>query len=154
MMGAVLNKFRQQLKEHRRWGKIHFDINHRMIFDSAEDSLTLDAYVVSLGYIGIGDRWTLRSREWAREFCIRILTGTTEKIEYEEFLPESERLADCFMNLFNPNAKCYSNWGFITDGETTWESGTSIVFYRDFIDGGVVMMDDKWIGLLWVEDNF
>ena len=62
-------------------------------------------------------------------------------------------LSKAFMEIFSGNPRFFTNGKYnFEEGSYTFKSAITVSVYY-FIESGVVCIDDKYIGILWVTDN-
>jgi hypothetical protein len=149
-MDEAINKLRDDLNQ-KRGGFICFDVRESTIEHGTDDIVTLDSYVASLGLHGIGERWTQIQRSYAKEIMTNILHRAL--VYSYEWMPlnEAHSFPSQILGFFDrKKVRCYTNWRRYRYGYFKFYTSASVS--PGLVDKGVVFVDDKRIGLLWVGD--
>jgi hypothetical protein len=140
-----VSHLRQNIQRDVRGGIVYLDRRPLKQFLRDHDYATLDAYVESIGFHGAGYDWQATNYFDAFKILIEILYLSLVSLGSSMPLSNAAMYAVEIIELFDSDAKCYTNWTSI-NGWTA--SITDATFER-----GVVYMDDEHIGLFWVTEE-
>jgi hypothetical protein len=151
-----INEYRDRVRAARDCGVVHIEFRRRAELTAADDPRDVaDALVRTLGLRPLGGAW----REITRAAALASLRDVLERDRAygAELMSavDATSLADEFLDRFDATAQFYTNGTFPqqtephTDGWAgSWDPITQATF-----DTGVVAVDERAAGLLWVEDE-
>jgi hypothetical protein len=117
----------------------------------------IDAFVSSLGFKGISDRWQLVSISDANTILAHVLA---RDLAYNgPIMAESaaQSLSDRFLAFFDRDVLCFTNGTYHvppveSSNAVQVRAGTDPISESTF-DTGVVCLDTRRIGIVWMEDE-
>lgn len=149
-MCTQIDELRDNILKERKWGHTTFQLTPRTV--AVDDNVStlnfLDAFVETLGFAGLGDDWTVIDRRSAQAIAQLILhRDLAYKIEAMS-AQRACQLTEQFLVLFEDGTQYYTNGEFDANGLRMWSGISDATF-----DTGIVCIDTKHIGILWVQDE-
>ncbi|ARV61590.1 hypothetical protein BZZ01_25855 [Nostocales cyanobacterium HT-58-2] len=151
---SELTKLRAEIVSKRSFGEVLFDIKKIIPEASVENSENLSAiinsFVTQLGYSSLGDRWKEIKREEAQQILVFILTKDLAYSTKLMTLEEAKEIDAKLFSFFQSDCKFFTNAVFVSNysAMSAWDSLTKATF-----DTGVVILSDRLIGIVWVQDE-
>lgn len=148
---------RTRLVAARDCGVLHLEIRDRdPALDGSAPRAVADALVAALGLVPAGDRWNALDRAQAAwivqeilhrdlAYCGELMDPATASAFAEEFLGQFDEEASFFTNSDFATHLVFINQNGFAAG---WQPLTEATF-----DSGVVAVDRRRVGILWVEDE-
>jgi hypothetical protein len=130
--------------------RVHYGVIERAIQDA-------DAVAHQFGLDALGEDWRKVDRDTANLALVKLLVEDMAYNKRRLSDAQAEALAAEFLAQFSPQASFHTNgnWEldpvYATDGSGVghaWVPATSATF-----DGGVIALDEKKAGVLWIEDE-
>jgi hypothetical protein len=110
----------------------------------------IDLFVTQLGYSPLGSGWKEVNQVEAKKILSLIMTKNLAYFVEIMTLHEAEQILVKLFNFFPDNSQFFTNASFASNytGISQWNSITKATF-----DTGVVIVNPRHIGILWVEDE-
>ncbi len=148
-MFSSFDDFKHMMKSKRDAGYVTCEIGCRKHSSILRD---VNHFVKNHGYHGLDDQWNAIDEQTARHLMTYILS---KDLAYEISLssePIAFELSDYFFHYFSDDPVYVTNADVdVQSGDvrlSSWSPITQATF-----DAGVVVVDKKKIGLIWVEDE-
>ena len=107
-----------------------------------------DRYVRSLGFAGLGLQWQDLGKVQAIDLLTKMLhRSLAYKVEMMP-LKTAKHVSERFISQFNPRNSIYLSNGDIAENSASWNSIT-----KSTMEMALVVMDEKTIGIVCVEDE-
>lgn len=133
--------------EERKAGHLKCRVIERPAKSGSETQI-LDDFVAKFGFVGLGDEWKPIHRDNAQLIAQIVLQ---RDLAYGFALMSEERareLATQFLELFAAEARYFTNGEFDKTGLRMWSGLTKATF-----DSGIIGLDSRHLGILWVQDE-
>ena len=134
-----VTKLRERLQEKRY---CIFDVQQVNKYDGENDKTRVDAYIISLNFQPLGERWITFDRRRTSEIITELMHRDQAYSTIVMPIDKAQTLSAEILDLFSKQARYYTNWG---DG---WMPLTGATF-----DMGVVIIDDQNISIFCIEDE-
>lgn len=141
----------------RNCGEVTFKVKNRSAAEKRSVTVVLDAFVNRLGFTDLGTNWNEIDRHGAEVILRRILH---RDLAYNAVIMSIElagELSAHFLDLFTTGARYFTNGTFYEPDDqvaadvvhgASWHPITDATF-----DTGVICLDEKRIGIVWVQDE-
>jgi hypothetical protein len=148
-----MTELRAEVLSKRNCGEVLFEIKKIRSDETIETSKNmtaiLDLFVSQFGYFGLGVRWKEVNQEDAQKILSFIMTKDLAYSVPLMSLEEAENIIVKLFQIFPGHCKFFTNASFRNNGfGISWDSITKATF-----DTGIIVVNDRRIGILWVQDE-
>ncbi|NMG22250.1 hypothetical protein [Brasilonema bromeliae] len=149
-----ITELRAEVLSKRNCGEVLFEIKKLIPDETIErsENLTaiLDLFVSQLGYSSLGLRWKEVNQGEAQKILKFIMTKDLAYSVQLMSLEEAEKIVVKLFQIFPGNCKFFTNALFRNNysGISAWDSITKATF-----DTGIIVVSERRIGILWVQDE-
>ncbi|MBW4626543.1 MAG: hypothetical protein KME49_13840 [Brasilonema octagenarum HA4186-MV1] len=149
-----ITQLRAEVLSKRNCGEVLFEIQKIISDETLETSKNmtaiLDLFVSQFGYSGLGVRWKEVNQEDAQKILSFIMTKDLAYSVQLMSLEEAENIIVKLFEFFPEHCKFFTNASFRNNysGISGWDSITKATF-----DTGIIVVSDRRIGILWVQDE-
>jgi hypothetical protein len=152
MSAIPFDEVRSRIKEARR--RVHVELRERSSFETAprDDRAAADALTRSLGFRTLGANWVALSAGQGYQVAYEVLWRDLAYLEEIMDREAAEDLARLFLAHFDADARFFTN--FICLDPTFGVGGNSEgwAVTEETAETGIIVVDQRRVGMLWVED--